>query len=240
MTTSPRTPRRRPTEDDLWAEARTGSARAVNDLVRLHQQIVVDVAKSGNYPRHIEQQHLVAAGQVGLWRAVRDWDPDRGPFVARAKYLIHRAIQEELRSGDRVPRSDRAAITQLRRAEERLTHQLHREPTDAELAGAMHTTEEAVAQVRMAAIQAADTTVEDLYDPSSEVDDPEEAAVYREFSTRVRRALTSIGGRQGIVLRLYYIEKLSMPRIGELLNLKPSMVSRLHTQAVNELRERLR
>lgn len=229
----------------LWARYRAGAPRALDDLIRCYRNLVTDVVDGGNYPRHIGSAELAAAGDEGLWKAITGWNPELGPFEARAKFLIHKHIQTALRGSDHLTRAERAQIRSLQRAEEQLTHSLHRPPLDAELAGVMRCTEAEILDIRGLAMVAADNTIVDVYwlsetqEPLTEADDPAGATMVREFSSAMREALNGIGGRHGIVLRLYYLERMSMPAIGEAIGVKGPMVSRLHTQAISQLRQLL-
>lgn len=238
---------RRATEAELWDRYRAdGSARAVNDLIRHYRPMVTDVVRSTPAPSNIDRAELEAAGTEGLWTAITGWDPALGPFPARAKFCIARAIQDWLRSTDRLSRTDRTAKSQLVREEDRLTQKLGRAPTDAELAGAMRCSVQHVHNTRLWALATTygspalntERSYEWETQPTDDAD-PEELAVYRDFSRSVADALSSIDGRHGIVLRLYYLEQLSMPEIGELLGIKAPMVSRLHTQAIKRLHAKL-
>ena len=86
-------------------------------------------------PQNVEQADLVSYGIFGLIDAIDKFDLDRGyKFETYAIARIKGAILDELRSIDWVPRSVRAKARSLEKAYAKLEAELHRTPTDEELA----------------------------------------------------------------------------------------------------------
>src|SRR5213075_435143 len=86
-------------------------------------------------PQNIEQADLVSYGIFGLIDAIEKFDPARNiKFETYAIARIKGAILDELRSIDWVPRSVRAKARSLEKAYAKLEGELHRTPTDDELA----------------------------------------------------------------------------------------------------------
>src|SRR4029077_12330396 len=93
-------------------------------------------------PQNIEQSDLVSYGIFGLIDAIDKFEPARGfKFETYAIARIKGAIIDELRSIDWVPRSVRAKARAVERAYSKLESDLHRSPTDAEVATELGMTE---------------------------------------------------------------------------------------------------
>ena len=94
-------------------------------------------------PAHVDEQDLVSYGLLGLIGAIERFDPSREiKFETFAMARIRGAIIDELRSLDWVPRSVRTRARQIERAIAALEKELHRAPTDEEIAKKLGVTEE--------------------------------------------------------------------------------------------------
>ena len=224
----------------LWTRWHAGDqSRAVFDqLVAGHDDLVRAVARSARAPKHVDVADLEQVGRMGLMKAIRTWDPERGEFEVWATYRIRDAVRSELRSADRaVGRAARTSIRRLHAAEERLTARLHRAPTDRVLCAAIDVTEDEVRELRMLELMATSVDVEaDV----AHHEDPAEIVVVNSQREDLSRALEALDGREAVVLRLYYLRRLTFEQIGEVIGLGAPMVSRLHTRGVQRLLADLR
>src|SRR5437588_7996256 len=90
---------------------------------------------SSGLPAHVEESDLISYGLLGLISAIERFDPSREiKFETFAMTRIKGSIIDELRSLDWVPRSVRAKARENEKASAKLEHQLHRAPTDDEVA----------------------------------------------------------------------------------------------------------
>ena len=90
---------------------------------------------SSGLPAHVEEADLISYGLIGLINAIERFDLEREiKFETYAITRIKGAIIDELRALDWVPRSVRARAREIERAHAKLEHQLHRAPTDEEMA----------------------------------------------------------------------------------------------------------
>ncbi|MEZ5975661.1 MAG: sigma-70 family RNA polymerase sigma factor [Planctomycetota bacterium] len=86
-------------------------------------------------PKSIELDDLISAGLFGLMDAIRGFDPERGiKFKTYCTTRIRGSILDQLRSQDWVPRLVRLKASRIDKALQRLTGEMGREPTHAELA----------------------------------------------------------------------------------------------------------
>src|SRR3712207_1049956 len=126
---------------DLWRRYKdTGDEQARERLVLAYSPLVKYVAgrMSSGLPTHVEESDLISYGLLGLISAVERFDPSREiKFETFAITRIKGSIIDELRSLDWVPRSVRAKAREIERANAKLEHELHRAPTDQEMADAL-------------------------------------------------------------------------------------------------------
>ena len=95
-------------------------------------------------PQHVPIEDLVHAGVLGLMDALTKYDEARQvQFKTYAKFRIRGAILDSLRELDWSPRDLRRKSRMIEVATAKLSHQLHRSPTEQELAAEMGLTLEA-------------------------------------------------------------------------------------------------
>lgn len=240
----------------LWDDyKRTGSREARDRLIVHYSPLVKFVAGrvSVGLPQNIEQADLVSYGIFGLIDAIDKFDPARGiKFETYAINRIKGAIIDELRSIDWVPRSVRAKARAVEKAMAKLEAELHRTPTDAELAAELGMTEDELQQVfnqiSFVGLVALDemlgggergdaTTLGDTIPDKGE--GPMAAFEVEEMKQLLADAINRMGEREKIVLTLYYYEGLTLAEIGEVLGVTESRVCQIHTKAVLQLRARM-
>src|SRR5437870_2616976 len=131
---------------ELWQRyKKDGNEKARERLVLAYSPLVKYVAgrMSSGLPAHVEDADLISYGLLGLISAIERFEPAREiKFETFAIARIKGSIIDELRSLDWVPRSVRAKAREIERANAKLEHQLHRAPTDQEMAAALGMTVE--------------------------------------------------------------------------------------------------
>ena len=243
---------------DLWRRYKgDGDATARERLVVAYSPMVKFVAGrlGAGLPSHVEDADLISYGLVGLIGAIERFEPERGiKFETFAMTRIRGAIIDELRSLDWVPRSVRSRAREIETAQTKLEHELHRAPTDQEMAGALGISveefQESLVRISNSSVVALDElwtvsdasgdqvslldTIQDpqALDPAAEMDTTE-------MKDRLADAIARLPEREKLVVALYYYENLTLREIGEVLGVTESRVSQLHTKAVLRLRSRL-
>ena len=102
----------------------------VLDNVDLIQHAVNQV--SSRYPAHVDRRELWNAGALGLVEAAARYRAESGvPFPRYASTRIRGAIIDSTRQRDWVGRGVRRSTREIRRAEEALTDEQGRFPSDA-------------------------------------------------------------------------------------------------------------
>ncbi len=239
----------------LWQRYRdTGDPQVRERLIVHYAPLVKYVAGrvAVGMPANVEHADLVSYGIFGLMDAIEKYDLDKGfKFETYAVTRIKGAIIDELRSIDWVPRSVRAKARQLEAAMQRLEHDLHRTPTDDELAEELGWTldelHDTLARVSMTSVAALDETLDVAGDRISLVDTlqdltatlPEESFEDEETKQMLRETLTRLSEREQTVLGLYYFEGMTLSQIGDVLGVTESRICQIHTKAVLSLRTKL-
>lgn len=240
----------------LWDEYKATGSRDARDRLIVHYSPLVKYVAgrvSVGLPHNIEQADLVSYGIFGLIDAIDKFDTARGiKFETYAIARIKGAIIDELRSIDWVPRSVRAKARAVEKAYSKLENELHRTPTDAEVAAELGMTERELHnvfnQISFVGLVALDemlsggdrgesTTLGDTI--ADKGDGPMAAFEVEEMKQLLADAINRMGEREKIVLTLYYYEGLTLAEIGEVLGVTESRVCQIHTKAVLQLRGRL-
>ncbi len=243
--------------EQLWASYKSDATRELRDQLILHYSPLVKYVAGRvavGLPQNVEQSDLVSYGIFGLIDAIEKFDPARGyKFETYAIARIKGAILDELRSIDWVPRSVRAKARALEKAYSALEAQLHRTPTDPELAEELDISEAqlqtTLSQISFVGLVALDEmlsvggdrgetlTLGDTIADSGE--GPVAAYEVEEMRHILAEAINRMGERERIVLTLYYYEGLTLAEIGQVLGVTESRVCQIHTKSVLQLRSRI-
>lgn len=235
----------------------TGDAQARDKLIIHYSPLVKYVAGrvATGLPASIEQADLVSYGIFGLIDAIEKFELGRGiKFETYAISRIKGAIIDELRAIDWVPRSVRFKAREIEKALGRLENQLHRTPTDNEVAAELDMSIDELRgiylQVSFVSLVALDELVSvggekgdkvSLLDTlaDTQTEDPVTAFETEEMGEILAKAIGRLSERERTVVSLYYYEGLTLAQIGQILGVTESRVCQMHTKAVMQLRVRL-
>jgi RNA polymerase sigma factor for flagellar operon FliA len=242
----------------LWREyKRTADAGIRDRLILTYAPLVKFVAGRilSGLPSHVDENDLVSYGLLGLIGAVERYDPDRDvKFETYAMARIKGSIIDELRAMDWVPRSVRARAREIERAIAKLEAELHRSPTDEEIAEKLGVELEELEDNLLDISRSSIAALDELWTVSSSTGDkialidtiedpegpqPQTALDATETKEAMAEAIAGLPEREKIVVTLYYYEELTLREIGEVLGVTESRVSQLHTKAILRLRARL-
>jgi RNA polymerase sigma factor for flagellar operon FliA len=242
----------------LWEQYKESGDAGLRERLILHYSPLVKYVAgrvSVGLPPNIEQSDLVSYGVFGLIDAIDKFDIERSiKFETYAITRIRGAIIDELRSIDWVPRSVRYKAREVEKAYARLEADLHRTPTEAEVAAEMGISQSDLqsifSQVSFVNVVALDellnvggekgdklSLVDTLEDPRAE--DPVMAFEGEETKFLLSRAINQLSEREKIVVTLYYYEGLTLAEIGKVLGVTESRICQMHTKAVLQLRGKL-
>jgi RNA polymerase sigma factor for flagellar operon FliA len=242
----------------LWEKFKaTGDSGTRERLILHYSPLVKYVAgRVGvGLPPNIEQADLVSYGIFGLIDAIEKFDITRAiKFETYAISRIRGAIIDELRAIDWIPRSVRYKAREVERAYAALEGELHRTPTEPEVAerlgmtlDELHQVFSQVSYVNVVALDELLTVGGEKGDKLSLVDtledtkaeDPVAAFETEETKFLLARAINQLPEREKIVVTLYYYEGLTLAEIGRVLGVTESRICQMHTKAVLQLRAKM-
>jgi RNA polymerase sigma factor FliA len=240
----------------LWERYQGTGDPGVRERLILHYAPLVKYVAGRvavGMPAYVEHADLVSYGIFGLMDAIEKFDLDKGyKFETYAVTRIKGAIIDELRSVDWVPRSVRAKARKVEAAIGRLEADLHRSPSEEELAEelgwGLEELQDTLAKVSMTSLAALDevldvgegdrvSLVDTLQDLTAE--SPEESLDDVETKRLLRESLGRLTEREQTVLGLYYFEGMTLAQVGDVLGVTESRVCQIHTKAVMSLRAKL-
>ena len=243
---------------ELWAHFKTTGDRAARERLILHYAPLVTMVANrvgAGLPSTVEQADLVSYGMFGLIDAIEKYETDRAvKFETYASARVRGAIIDELRAIDWIPRSVRTKARAVDRAYAELEHQLHRAPSEREVAdhlemgvGELRAVFTQLSTVNVAALddliggasERGDslTLIDTLEDPDAP--DPAGNVEAQETKVLLAQAIERLGEREKIVLVLYYYEGMTLAEIGRILGVTESRISQMHTAAMLRLRATL-
>jgi RNA polymerase sigma factor for flagellar operon FliA len=243
---------------NIWERFKKSPDAGLRERLILHYSPLVKYVAGRvgvGLPPNIEQADLVSYGIFGLIDAIEKFDIERAiKFETYAISRIRGAIIDELRAIDWIPRSVRYKAREVERAYAALEGELHRTPTEAEVAErlgiALHELHHIFSQVSYVNVVALDelltvggekgdklSLVDTLEDTRAE--DPVAAFETEETKFLLARAIDQLPEREKIVVTLYYYEGLTLAEIGRVLGVTESRICQMHTKAVLQLRAKL-
>lgn len=242
--------------DRLWSQYKqNGSQRARDQLIVHFSPLVKYVAGrvAVGLPQNVDQADLVSYGLFGLIDAIDKFDLSRGfKFETYAISRIKGNILDELRAIDWVPRSVRAKARQIERAYAKLESELHRTPSEEELATELDMTMEqlrsSLSKISFVGVAALDEVVggsdregRSTLGDSVPTGDLGPGDLFEDRETRaiLAESIGRLPDREKTVLTLYYYEGLTLAKIGEILGVTESRVCQIHTKAILQLRSRM-
>jgi RNA polymerase sigma factor for flagellar operon FliA len=198
----------------------------------------------------LDQEDLMSWGVLGLLDAIETFDPGRNAkFESYAISKIRWAILDELRRQDWVPRRVRGRAQEVERATVRLTQNLRRPPTEAEVAREADLTvaeyREFLSQYSRAHVGSLEARLEIDGGIGAEhgslledhgADDPQNEANRADLRAQLVGALENLGEQERLVATFYFYDGLTLKEIGKALNLTEGRISQILRRALNQLR----
>ena len=235
---------------DRVMSSRTAAARlAQRDQIVLENLPLVKaiaVRVHENLPVHVDLDDLVHAGILGLFDAATKFDAEKMvSFSSYAKHRIKGAILDSLRQLDWASRDLRRRHKQLEAATRELAGELHRTPSEAELATKMGVDVERWRQMmidlRNVGLVSASQRPADQEDlpapdfPAAAELQPDNMCSQQQLRNALGEAMKSLPERYQKVVALYYTNELTMKEIGGMLGINESRVSQIHKTALEKM-----
>lgn len=224
--------------------------RAIRDeLIQDHIALAAHLSRRFNH-RGISEDDLMQVASIGLIHAIERFDPSRGvEFSTFAAPTILGELKRHFRDRGwaiRIPRRLQELNLRLTSVVDDLTHQLGRSPTIAEMASAVHASDEEV-------LEALDAARAYRSRPLGKVGDddgpngPAEAGLTADDLSLLRsedrmvveRLLAGVEPRERLMLRMRFYEEMTQQEIAERLGVSQMQVSRLLNRVLSRLRDQM-
>jgi RNA polymerase sigma factor for flagellar operon FliA len=237
---------------DLFARYNTNRDPTIREEIILNYLPLVHfVLGRLNFSQSMGADYEDAASQglIGLIEAIERYDPSFGTqFSTYATLRIRGRVLDHLRSLDWLSRTARKRARSVQQAITHLWGELHRAPTDDELASYLGMNQ---ASLQKALVDAnhviismdseypkdgdSETSLHDVLADENQTN-PAELFEDKELKEHLILAIKDLNERQQILLSLYYYEELTLKEIGAVLSVSESRVCQLHARAVMDLK----
>jgi RNA polymerase sigma-B factor len=219
----------------------------VEELVRRYEPLTRSVARR-YYSRGEPLDDLVQVATVGLLKAIARFDPDRGfAFTSFATPTMLGELKRYFRDSGwavHVPRGVKERAVELARVTEKLSSQLGRSPSVAELAAALGATEEQTLEALEAyhARHAAplDHGSEDdesvPLGPAALLGEVDERLEQAEYLTMIAQGVETLSDSDRLILYLRFERDLTQSEIARRVGTSQMQVSRLLRAAIEKIR----
>jgi RNA polymerase sigma factor FliA len=211
-----------------------------NEFIRQYDAFVRGIVKHTRAQLGLEgdSEDLIAFAYEGLLEARQRFDPSRGiQFKSFAYYRVRGAVLDGVRRMAYLPRR---AYARLKAAE---AADIEGEPL-AEASGAAGARPETETSLRaidgvLGRVAAAYCTAAAADEDAEGMHDPERSLLDGEQRARVRRALDLLPEQERFLIRGHYIDGRNFDELAKELGLSKSWASRLHSRALDRMREAL-
>jgi RNA polymerase sigma factor for flagellar operon FliA len=213
----------------------TGNSEA-SQLIARHGTLIDRCARrlASRTGHAVSPDDLWSAGAMGLIEAAQRFDAARDVrFESFAEHRIRGAMLDEMRRMDHLPRRLRADVEKVEAARSRLAQSLGRDPETDEVADALDSSPQDVAELLQLLAPHLPINEELATSPEAALDD---ALLRSELQTRLVREISSLPERLRVLLALYYDEELTYREIAKILGVSEPRVCQLHSEAVKKLR----
>ena len=224
----------------LIRQAQSGDRTASEKLITENTGLIWSIARR-YFGRGVEPDDLFQLGCVGFLKAVEGFDTAYGTqFSTYAVPKIAGEIRRFLRDDGaiKVSRSIKERAAAIKKARERLTGELGREPTVSELSQALDLSAEEIASAETAT-SAAESIQRQTGEEGFSLEDVlctdgmEEKLLER---MTLQEALKHLGEKERMVIQLRYYHSLTQQRVSEIIGVSQVQVSRIEKKALKQLR----
>ncbi len=235
----------------LAQKIREGDQAALERLTKTNLRFVVSVAKQYQN-QGLTLGDLINEGNLGLIKAAKRFDETKGfKFISYAVWWIRQSILSAVAEQSRIvrlPLNQIGSLNKIRQAFSKLEQEYEREPSQAELAEILETTEDKISDslsnsgrhVSMDApfVQGEENTLLDVLQNNEPGTD--DFLMDESLSQEIMRSLVTLAEREREVIVLFFglgnNYPLSLEEIGEKYNLTRERVRQIKDKALQRLR----
>jgi RNA polymerase sigma factor FliA len=185
----------------------------------------------------MDREDMMQIGLMGLLEALRRYGEPDERFGAYATLRVRGAILDELRRQDWRPRTVRQESHRVRDGVRQLTRQLGREPSEAEIIGALQISVDDYIEYQQATnseqMASFDEMLQDGVQHIGAHHSPEAEWIARRS---IEQALTALSEREQRVVQLYYEFELSLKEIAAVLELTEARVCQINKSALQKMK----
>ena len=220
---------------------------AKNAILTHYIYLVVGVVKRmmPQYKSYCEEEDLVSSGILGLIDAVSKFDQSfHVKFQTYATIRIRGEVLDFLRKQDWASAGLRRKIKSIQKSYETLETELHRQPTEKEVALSLGISEQevtaALQQSQMFNVVNFEAMVYEQEPDSaapSEQHDPYRMMENQELGNALRGIISTLPEKERMVIVLHYYEGLTMKSIAKILGVSESRVSQIHSKTLMKMRQ---
>lgn len=232
---------------------KNGDIELRNQLILHYSPIAKTVAMQmrGISSNYAQLEDIVNQGILTLIDCIEKYDPNKGvKFESYAFMRIRGAIIDFIRKQDWLPRRVRKTAKDIAAAQDELSNQLMREPTNRELADYLDMSEEALnkhySEITNSVMLSFEgiiqntmqtgPTLDNLFDEESQ---PEQSIFKQELKDTLMQAIDSLTERERLVISLYYYEHLKFNNISQVLGVSESRICQIHSKAILKLKSKM-
>ena len=225
----------------------------------LREQLIIEYAplvklvagRLSMYLGHnVEYDDLVSYGIFGLIDAIDKFDLAKNvKYETYASLRIRRAILDQIRKMDWIPRTVRQRQRKMDEAIKQIEMRTGKNATDEELARELGLTEDELcnwqSQMKVTNVVSLNEFEENGPEPvidtsnKSHFAQPEDVVEEAELKETLVAALDLLTEKERKVIELYYYEEMTLKEISKILEVSESRVSQLHTKGLLKMRKRM-
>lgn len=239
---------------DLWNEfQKTRNVEIRNEAIARYSYIVKCIALKiiGHYQFFNYSEDIVNEGLIALLDAFEKFDPDKNvKFETYASIKVRGAIIDYIRKQDCFPRRLKHIAKDISEAEEKLSNQLGRSPTEQEMAGYLKVSvaefekmETETCSLNMLSFEEMvyekGMEAQPLHTGNETIRGPEQVVAEKEMQEVLADSIELLNEKERTVISLYYKEQLKIKEISSVMGIGASRVSQIHSSALRKLKNRL-
>lgn len=226
----------------------TGDLELRNEIAIHYSPVVTYIASAMRniYTKFADFDDIVNEGFITLIGAIEQFDLSKKvKFETFASIKLRGAVIDYVRKHDWIPRSSRHMAKLIEEMSAKLSSELGRAATDAEIAQGLNITEQRYYQA-LSDVNASFTlsyeqllfeTEFDLADDLGDgVTQAERQLFLEELKGVMAEQIDRLTEKERLVVSLFYYEQLKFSDIAKILEISPSRVSQLHSQALLKLK----